>query len=210
MNPFRICVLLTFAMCGGIAHADIYRYVNSEGVATFTNIRPTGRYEIVVKEKVEPVAGAKPAAAAEQPHYPVRGYAAATRSRYARQIHAAAQAARIDPALVHAVISAESGYNPSARSRAGAVGLMQLMPETAARYSVTNRWDPEQNIQGGTRYLGDLLRMFNNDLRLALAAYNAGEHTVVRYGNRIPPYRETVAYVPKVIGYYRTYRTNTY
>lgn len=207
MSSFRICLLFTLAMCGGIAHADIYRYVNPEGVTTFTNIRPTGRYEVVIKEKVAPVAEVKPAAATAQAHYPVRGYAAATRSRYASQIQTAAHAARIDPALVHAVISAESGYNPSAKSRAGAVGLMQLMPETAARYSVTNRWDPEQNIQGGTRYLSDLLRMFNNDLRLALAAYNAGEHTVVRYGNRIPPYRETVAYVPKVIGFYQTYRT---
>jgi soluble lytic murein transglycosylase-like protein len=83
---------------------------------------------------------------------------------------------------------------------------MQLMPETAARYSVTNRLDPEQNIRGGTRYLGDLLLMFNNDLRLALAAYNAGENAVVKYGNRVPPYRETVEYVPRVMAYYWRYR----
>jgi soluble lytic murein transglycosylase-like protein len=140
---------------------------------------------------------------------PVRGYTWEKRSRYARQIQAAAHAAQVDPALIHAVISAESGYNPSARSNAGAVGLMQLMPETAARYSVTNRLDPQQNIQGGTRYLGDLLLLFNNDLRLALAAYNAGENAVVKYGNRIPPYQETAAYVPRVMTYYRKYRTSS-
>ncbi len=210
MTLSRICVLLTLAMCAGIAHADIYRYVNSEGVATFTNIRPTVRYEVVIKEKIAPAPSPAPGPVAETRAATVRGYAWNTRSRYAKQIQTAAHAANLDPALIHAVISAESGYNPSARSRAGAVGLMQLMPGTAARYSVTDRLDPDQNIQGGTRYLRDLMRMFNNDLRLVLAAYNAGEEAVAKYGNRIPPYRETVAYVPKVIGFYKTYRTNTY
>ena len=84
---------------------------------------------------------------------------------------------------------------------------MQLMPETARRYNVTDRHDPEQNIHGGAQYLRDLLRMFNNDLHLALAAYNAGEQAVLKYGNRIPPYRETLAYVPKVMKFYERYST---
>jgi soluble lytic murein transglycosylase-like protein len=93
-------------------------------------------------------------------------------------------------------------------SRAGAVGLMQLMPETAKRYKVTDRHDPEQNIRGGAQYLRDLLRMFNNDLHLTIAAYNAGEKAVMKYGNRIPPFRETLAYVPKVMKFYKQYSTD--
>ena len=117
--------------------------------------------------------------------------------------------AGISPALIHAVISAESGYNPFARSRKGAAGLMQLMPETAKRYGVKNRLDPAQNISGGARYLRDLIRMFNNDVQLAIAAYNAGENAVVRAGNRIPPYSETMTYVPRVMTYYRKYRATS-
>jgi soluble lytic murein transglycosylase-like protein len=195
---------LTLAMCGGIAHADIYRYVNAEGVTRVTNTRPSGRHEVVVKGWPGLAAEAGPVS--DSRGRLVRGFTSEKRSLYARQIQTAARAANVDPALIHAVISAESAYNPSARSPAGAVGLMQLMPETAVRYSVTDRLDPEQNIQGGTRYLGDLLVMFDNDLRLALAAYNAGENAVVRFGNRVPPYRETLDYVPRVMTYYRMYR----
>jgi soluble lytic murein transglycosylase-like protein len=130
-----------------------------------------------------------------------------SRSRYARPIQAAAKANNIDAALIRAVISAESGYNPSEISRAGAVGLMQLMPETARRYNVVDARDPEQNIRGGAQYLRDLLRMFNDDLHLAVAAYNAGEQAVIKYGNRIPPYPETQAYVPKVMKFYARYST---
>ena len=108
---------------------------------------------------------------------------------------------------MHAVISAESGYNPLARSAKGARGLMQLMPATARRYGVENPLDPEQNIYGGAAYLHDLLALFGNDVKLALAAYNAGEGTVMEYGNRIPPYRETTQYVPKVLTYYKQYKS---
>ena len=205
-----LLMLLALAIWGGIAHADIYRYVNKDGVTTFTNIKPQGKHEVVVREVPRQVEkpDAKPNLVWKTGELVVRGYGAGTRAKYSPQIYAAAQANKIDPALIHAVISAESGYNPSARSRAGAVGLMQLMPATAARYSVTDRWDPEQNIHGGTRYLRDLLVMFNNDLRLALAAYNAGEEAVVKHGHRIPPYRETLLYVPKVMSFYRVYRAS--
>ena len=99
------------------------------------------------------------------------------RKKYHAHIVAAARAFALEPALIHAVISAESGYNPLARSPKGAKGLMQLMPDTAKRYGVDNPLDPEQNIQGGAAYLRDLLKLFGNDLNLALAAYNAGEGT---------------------------------
>lgn len=109
----------------------------------------------------------------------------------------------LNPELVHAVIRAESAYDADAVSPAGAVGLMQLMPGTAARYQVDDRNDPEQNISGGTRYLRDLLKQFDNNLELALAAYNAGEHRVIQYGNQIPPYPETQNYVRKVMNWYQ-------
>lgn len=101
--------------------------------------------------------------------------------------------------LIHAIIEVESAYQPDAVSRAGAVGLMQLMPETALRYGVEDSTDPAQNIAGGTAYLRDLRDQFNGDLRLVLAAYNAGEEAVERFGNRVPPYAETRSYVARVI-----------
>jgi len=106
---------------------------------------------------------------------------------------------QVDPKLLHAVIQAESSYNPTAVSPAGAVGLMQLMPATAARFGVTDSYDPIQNIEGGTRYLKHLLHLFNSDLRLAVAAYNAGENAVIRHHNDIPPYAETQHYVSEVL-----------
>ena len=196
--PIPACLVLMSALASGQACADIYRGVQANGVTIFTNVAHDAGYQLVLKEKTDPI----PSQAA----YGFAGRGADSNSPYASSIRAAGRAADVDPALIHAVIRAESGYNPSARSSKGAVGLMQLMPETAQRYGVLNRLDPAQNILGGTRYLRDLLRMFDNDLRLVLAAYNAGEAAVVMYGNRIPPYRETVAYVPRVMTYYRRYR----
>ena len=121
---------------------------------------------------------------------------------YHALIRAAAQAEGLQPELLHAVITVESGYNPRARSPKGAQGLMQLMPGTAARFSVRNAYDPAQNIAGGSRYLSLLLREFD-DLKLALAAYNAGEEAVRRHRNNIPPYPETRAYVKQVLHHYR-------
>src|SRR5262249_6498573 len=100
------------------------------------------------------------------------------------------------------------GYNPKARSPKGAIGLMQLMPDTAQRYKVANIWDPGENVRGGARYLRDLLALFNNDLSLVLAAYNAGEDAVAQYGNKIPPYAETRNYVPRVLQQYQLLSTS--
>jgi soluble lytic murein transglycosylase-like protein len=123
---------------------------------------------------------------------------------YARQIERAARAAALDPALVHAVIHVESRYDRAALSPKGARGLMQVLPETAARYGIA---DParsvEDNLKAGTRYLRDLLILFEGRLELALAAYNAGENAVIRSGHRVPPFPETRAYVPAVLGLYR-------
>ena len=105
----------------------------------------------------------------------------------------------VSPQLLHAVIAIESAYDPRAVSPKGAQGLMQLMPATSQRFGVLDPFDPRQNVRGGARYLKTLLTQFNGDLHLTLAAYNAGENAVVRYGNRIPPFAETQKYVPKVI-----------
>jgi soluble lytic murein transglycosylase-like protein len=112
--------------------------------------------------------------------------------------HSAAQGVR--PALVRAVIQAESAYNPNARSVKGAMGLMQLMPATAAEYGVANPYDPQDNIRGGVAYLRSLLRRYDDKEELALAAYNAGPGAVEKYGNAVPPYRETIDYVDRIQG----------
>ena len=108
----------------------------------------------------------------------------------------------IDPYLIYCVIHQESGFHPTAVSGKGAQGLMQLMPATSARYGVTNAYDPAQSIKGGTRYLRDLLDMFDGKVDLTLAAYNAGEGAVMKYGNRVPPYQETRDYVRNIIARY--------
>ncbi|MFO1433063.1 MAG: lytic transglycosylase domain-containing protein [Candidatus Competibacteraceae bacterium] len=128
-----------------------------------------------------------------------------TRQRLLPAIQQVAVTYQLEPALLHAVISAESGYNPQALSKKGARGLMQLMPATARRLGVSDPDDPTDNLQGGARYLRWLLDRFT-DLRLALAAYNAGEGAVQRYGNTLPPYPETRTYVRRVLDFYDDYR----
>lgn len=105
----------------------------------------------------------------------------------------------LDPELLHAVIAVESGYSTRAVSRRGALGLMQLMPATAREYGVTDPFDADQNIRAGALHLRRLLDQFNHDMRLALAAYNAGAGAVQRYGHSVPPFAETMAYVPRVL-----------
>lgn len=120
-------------------------------------------------------------------------------------VRRAAQQHQIQPALLLAVMKAESSFNPTVVSRAGAVGLMQLIPETAIRHGVRNLYDTNENISGGAKHLRYLLDRFHGDIRLALAAYNAGERKVDLYG-QIPPYKETRDYVKKVLVYYRGYK----
>lgn len=111
----------------------------------------------------------------------------------------------LDENFVKAVINQESGFNPNATSHCGAMGLMQLMPSTAQGLGVKDAYNPEQNIEGGTKYLKGLMDRFNNDKSLALAAYNAGPNAVKKYGG-IPPYAETQNYVKKVLSKYDTYK----
>lgn len=124
---------------------------------------------------------------------------------FARHVRDAAKAANVSPELLHALIFAESGYHPGARSPSGAVGLMQLMPALLRRYKVRDPLDPSQNIHAGARYVRELLDRFEDNMSLVLAAYNAGEYAVIRYGNRIPPFGQTKAFVPKVMALYDKY-----
>lgn len=137
------------------------------------------------------------------PAAPVARSLWARRSRYEDLIEATAHRYGLLPELLHAVIRTESAYQPDALSHAGACGLMQLMPGTAERFRVGDIWNPAENIEGGAAYLRFLLDLFENDLRLALAGYNAGENAVKRYGNQIPPYPETQNYVRKVMEFLR-------
>jgi len=118
-----------------------------------------------------------------------------------------AQSQDVDPALIKAIIANESGFNANATSNVGAQGLMQLMPGTAAGLGVTDAYDPAQNVAGGTKYIKGLLERFNGDVRLAVAAYNAGPGAVEKYGG-VPPYAETQNYVQNVLSSYAKYRTN--
>src|SRR5688572_2542751 len=104
----------------------------------------------------------------------------------------------VDPLLLYSIMHQESSFKQRAMSHKGARGLMQLMPPTALRFGVTNIWDPKQNIEGGARYMRFLLDLFNGDVRLALAGYNAGEGAVMKYGNKVPPYSETQEYVRRI------------
>jgi soluble lytic murein transglycosylase-like protein len=122
-------------------------------------------------------------------------------------VHGIARTHGVHAALLKAVIEVESGYDAQARSPKGAIGLMQVMPATAARYGQFNLYSPEQNIDVGARYLRDLLNMFGGDVRLAVAAYNAGENAVIRSGRRVPAYPETLRYVPMVLERYQRFQS---
>jgi soluble lytic murein transglycosylase-like protein len=186
-----VAVLALMLGVSGFAHAGIFTFTDANGIIHFTNRPSDPRYAGMTRVSYLPDPARAPAV---------------DPNRYTPLVRKAAREVQIDEALLRAVIAVESGYDASAVSSRGAVGLMQLMPETARRYGVTNLYDPAQNIRGGARYLRDLIGKFNNDLSLALAAYNAGEDAIVQYGNRIPPYRETLMYVPKVLDTYRRYK----
>jgi soluble lytic murein transglycosylase-like protein len=180
------------------ARADVYAFVDNDGTPRFTNIPDDPRYELFIKDPQASPRGSPGARAVANPRLERRPYHA--------EVKVAADRFRVDPALLHAVIEAESKYNPRAVSGKGAIGLMQVMPETGRRYGVRAQElrVPARNIATGAQYLADLLRLFGGNVELALAGYNAGEQAVARYGQAIPPYPETRAYVPRVVGLWKT------
>lgn len=187
--------VISACLCAcGIARADIYSYVDEDGTTHYSNVPNDSRYQILIEATADETrAGEK-----VSPEF-----VAAAAQRYEGIIQAAAKSTRVEVALLQAVIAVESGYNARARSKAGARGLMQLMPATARRFGVRDSFDPAQNVNAGARYLSYLINLYENDLELALAAYNAGESAVERYGMAIPPFAETMRYVPRVIDIYQ-------
>jgi len=172
--------------------AGIYRYEDENGVIHFTNCPRDPKFKLYIRESKDDVEN-------KSLFSPARDS-----NQYDSLIAEFSKKYQVDFALIKAIIRAESEFNPKAVSRKGARGLMQLMPETASRLNVSNSFNPRENIEGGVRYFKYLLSLFNDDLRLSLAAYNAGENVVAEVRS-IPPYRETVDYVKKVLGYYQSY-----
>jgi len=176
--------------------AGIYRYVDENGVIHFTNCPRDPKFKLYIRESREDVGDENGSSSASY---------VKDSNQYDSLITEFSRKYQVEFALIKAIIRAESGFNPLAVSRKGAKGLMQLMPETAQRVNVSNIFNPKENIEGGVRHFKYLLSLFNDDLRLSLAAYNAGENVVAELRS-IPPYRETVDYVKKVLSYYQSYR----
>ncbi|MEK7989945.1 MAG: transglycosylase SLT domain-containing protein [Thiotrichaceae bacterium] len=203
----RIAWLLCIFFIPQVSLADettiIYKYIDENGVLHLSNKKPPEKKKDILMlysrsymiETYTPSPILPPI-----PHLSRGG--TAKKADYDAIILNAAGRYGLHPALVHAVIKAESNYRAKVVSPKGATGLMQLMKGTAKRYGVKDRTDPSDNIDGGTHYLSDLLTMFDQDMELAIAAYNAGENAVKRYKNQIPPYKETQNYVKKVMAYY--------
>ncbi len=190
-----------------LARAEVWEFVDRNGVVHMGNVAPPAARGVLWLEGVGGAVADKPQGMVKQP-LSMPGYESAK-----PVLEEAARAQALDPALVIAVAAAESAFNAEAVSRKGALGLMQVMPATAQRYGVAARsthevrqavMEPKLNAHIGSKYLADLLRLFDGDKELALAAYNAGEGAVLKHGRRIPPYPETQQYVERVLNIYRS------
>jgi soluble lytic murein transglycosylase-like protein len=191
----RLALLIATLFAASIAAANpkIYTYMDAQGLRHYTDVPDNNRYRLLVLSPQDRTASGD--------RYDMRLLAKA--SQYDSIIEHAALSAAVESNLLRAVIVVESGFNSHAVSKRGAVGLMQLMPATASRFGVSNPYDAQQNVHAGARYLKFLIDRFGHDIRLALAAYNAGEEAVARNGGQIPPFSETMAYVPRVLKIYK-------
>lgn len=205
-------------VCGPAAHAALYGYIDEEGVAHFAGEKLDERYKLFMKDGAQPKG--LPAAGGEAidlERHKLYRYVVnhPNIARLEPVIAPIARAQNVDPALVKAVMAVESGFNAGAVSPKGAIGLMQVIPDTGMRFGVSadasrtveqKLADPRTNISAGVRYLRWLMELYPNNLELVLAAYNAGEGAVQRYNNQIPPYPETRQYVSTVLQFYRVYQ----
>jgi soluble lytic murein transglycosylase-like protein len=193
--PIKIAIFAAAALMGGAAgaHPNIYTYLDADGTRHYTDVPDNNRYKLLrmsPQDLTESGDRYSPALLARA-------------AQYDAIIENAAVSSALEANLLRAVIVVESGFNSRAVSKRGAVGLMQLMPATANRFGVSNLYDPKQNIRAGAQYLKFLMDRFGQNVGLALAAYNAGEEAVDRSGGQIPPFSETMAYVPRVLKVYR-------
>jgi soluble lytic murein transglycosylase-like protein len=188
-RPARRALVVHFAACivGAAAAvpagAQVYAGQSAGGAIVLSDFRSAEAPSVLI----------------DAPRDDARAIAPAPATDIKAIVHEVAASEQVSPHLLEAVIAVESGYNPRAVSPKGAQGLMQLMPATASRFGVVDPFDPRENVRAGARYLKQLLDLFGGELRLALAAYNAGEQAVIRSGHRIPPYAETQRYVPRVL-----------
>ncbi len=172
----------------GISSADFYKFTDEDGVVHITNVPTSSKYRWMMRET-------------ERPRIRYNG----SKKQFDSLINSASTKYGVDPELVRAIVKAESDFDTNAVSQKGARGLMQLMPETSRAMGVRDAHDPEDNVEGGIKYLSRLLKMFDRKVPLAVAAYNAGENAVLKYGS-IPPYSETQTYVKRVLYYYDVYK----
>jgi soluble lytic murein transglycosylase-like protein len=182
-KTIALIIIILMPICG---YAGIYGYIDEHGVYHFTNIIPIGRkYKVVISEKNTTFLAKN-----------------VDNSNYDNMIIRHSKLHGMDPSLIKAVMKAESNFNPNALSDKGAQGLMQLMPDTARLMKVDDPFDPDDNIKGGTKYLKMLDSIFDGDLELILAAYNAGPNRVIEHNMKVPPIEETRTFIKKVKYYY--------
>jgi soluble lytic murein transglycosylase-like protein len=208
--------LLCDAAAAAAADMQVYVAYSKRGMPIVTDVPTPGSARLVFAQRppAAPQAAsfvswrptASPVTAPTGRRTARTGAAAERRAALLPHVREAARRHSLDEALLMALIEVESGFRADALSPAGAMGLMQLMPQTARRFGVSDPWQPQANLDGGARYLSHLLGLFNGDLRLALAGYNAGEGSVFAAGRRIPPFKETQAYVPAVLDRLRHWR----
>jgi len=186
-------VAVFFILRPGFSAADLYRFTDQDGNTYYTNTPGDGRVKVALSPQANRSKSGSPSLIQDR------------KGNFDPIISSASRNFSVDPDLVRAVIQAESNFNPQAVSPKGAMGLMQLMPATAREMAVTDPFNPEENIQGGVRYLSELLQLLNHKLPLALAAYNAGP-TKVLARNEIPPIEETKDYVQRVLRNYKNFK----
>ncbi len=199
----KITIILAVALFVCIpvlsAWADIYQYIDENGVLHFTNVNSGKNHKRISTEPVAP--RETPTQPKTRPASPSPSVQANIPAAYLDIINSACGRHGVDPSLVHAIVKVESDFNPYAMSRKGAMGLMQLMPQTAVDMNIKNSFNPAENIDGGVKYLRYLIDRYEGNLSLALAAYNSGETAVKRWGT-IPPYKETQNYVKRILKIY--------